>query len=58
MKVLRRYKDEETWTEISLDEALSHLEGAWKEGTIIPMLKEGEVLWSPWAYFKKKNGEK
>jgi hypothetical protein len=52
MKVLKQFKGEDHWEEISLDEALERLEGGYKEGAIIPMLKEGATLETPFSFYK------
>lgn len=36
---------------ITLTEAELMLSGTWKKDTIIPMLMEGEVLWTPYAEY-------
>ena len=53
MKVVKQFKGEDAWEKISLEEALEKLEGAYKPGTIIPMLKEGATLETPFSFFKK-----
>lgn len=58
MQVLKQFKGENEWELISIDEALEKLEGGYKEGTIIPMLKEGCILETPFSFFKLATEEK
>ena len=55
MKILKQYKGEDTWKEVSLDEALRMLEDAYVTETIIPMLKEGATLQTMYSFYKVKS---
>tara|TARA_R110002012_G_scaffold279841_1_gene468246 strand:+ start:2039 stop:2212 length:174 start_codon:yes stop_codon:yes gene_type:complete len=52
MKIIKQYKGENTWKEVSLDEALRMLEDAYVTETIIPMLKEGATLQTMYSFYK------
>ena len=57
MIVLRKYKEPDAkWEQITLEEAIDKLEGSgyWKKNTVKDMLKDGQKLWSPYAFFKKQ----
>ena len=56
MKILKQFKGEDHWEEISLNEALEKLKGGYKEGTIITMLKEGATLETPFSFYRLKVG--
>ena len=56
MKILKRYKElNAEWFETSLDECLERTEksGYWKPGTVKPMLNEGNIVFTPFAEYKK-----
>lgn len=55
MKILKQYKGEDNWEEISLDEALRMLDGAYYTESIIPMLKQGATLQTMYAFYKAKS---
>ena len=47
------YKDNPNkWEEVSQKETIEKLKGYWKKDRIIPMLKNGEVLWTPYTEYK------
>ena len=54
MKVLKQFKGEDTWTVISLEEAIEYTEGSgyWKKGTVKQMLKAGTQVHTPTAFYK------
>lgn len=54
MKVLKKFKGEDTWNVISLKEAIEYTEGSgyWKKGTVKKMLKEGTQVHTPTALYK------
>ena len=52
--IMKRYADEETWSETTEDECLDHTEGAgyWKPGTVLEMLAAGDIVRTPCARYK------
>ena len=54
MKIIKQYKDENKWKEVSVQEALEVLEGCYKKDTIVPMLKEGATLQTLVSFYKIK----
>ncbi|OGW38987.1 MAG: hypothetical protein A2010_08465 [Nitrospirae bacterium GWD2_57_9] len=42
------------WFETTEQECVEHTEGSgfWKKGSVLPMLAEGEQVFTPYAYFK------
>ena len=60
MIILRKIKDPgEKWQEISEIECLKETEGSgsWPEGTVMNMLKDGRVVPTMFAEFKKQEGD-
>jgi len=68
MILLKKWKDDEVklkkaglpigWHEISadkFDKEIERLSNCWKPETVIPMLKEGQTLWTMWAWYRIKN---
>tara|TARA_R100000700_G_C3152059_1_gene130439 strand:+ start:161 stop:355 length:195 start_codon:yes stop_codon:yes gene_type:complete len=54
MKILKKYKDEDTWKVVTLEETIEYTEGSgyWKRGTVKEMLKEGMIIFTPTAEYK------
>ena len=53
MKIFKRYVDESTWNEISVDEMIDKTEGRgyWEEGTALKVLKEHGEIFTPFARY-------
>ena len=41
MKIIKQFKGEDNWEEVSLEDTLEKLECVYAKDTIVPMLKEG-----------------
>lgn len=54
--ILRKYVDEENWEIVTLEECISKTEGNgyWKKDTVEEMLKQGVVVFTPFAEYKKE----
>ena len=52
MKIIKQFKGEDNWEEVSLEDTLEKLECVYSKDTIVPMLKEGVVLQTPFSFFK------
>lgn len=51
--IMKRYTESTEWEETTLQDAIDHLSGYWKEDTIESMLMdEGQALWNPFAIYK------
>jgi protein-arginine kinase activator protein McsA len=55
--IIRKYKDEDDWIETTIEECIDHTEGNgyWKKDTVKDMLSNGQIVWTPFAYYKSKN---
>ena len=56
MKILKKYKEPgATWQETTIKECLEHTEnsGYWEKGSVIKLLKSGQVIFTPFAEYKK-----
>ena len=54
MKIIKQYKGEDTWEEITLEKAIEYTEGDgyWKKDTVKDMLIDGLTVHTPWAFYK------
>ena len=65
MRIIRKYKDEDKWEEISENDRLNYTidhhsleeyiesHGYWEKGTVLKTLEAGELVFTPFAIFKK-----
>ena len=57
MKILKMLVDEpDVWFEITLEEALEFTEGRcyWKKGSVKEILESGQMIRTPWAFYKRE----
>ena len=55
MTILKKFREpNEEWKETTESECLRHTEeaGHWKVGTVLQMLSEGRIVFTPWADYK------
>jgi len=52
--VIRTCRELGTTEEVSLEYTLQKLEGYWEKNSILPMLAEGQTLFSPFAEYRIK----
>lgn len=58
MEIERKYKESGAkWENITLEDCIEHTEcsGYWKEGSVISMLKQGQIVFTPFAFYRQKN---
>ena len=54
MEIVRRFRDEEKWERVTLDDCIEHTEGSgyWKKDTVRNMLLAGNEVFTPHAVYK------
>lgn len=57
MNIERKYKDpDEKWIKTNIENCLYYTEqaGYWKTGTVLDMLMNGQIVFTPFAIYRKK----
>ena len=56
MKIIKRYKDSNSWEYVDQDECLKYTEGSgyYKDGTVLDLLKSGFDVETNWAIYRKE----
>ena len=56
MNIEKKYVDEGDWFLTTAEECLKHTEeyGYWKTGTVLLMLEKGNLVFTPFAHYRKQ----
>lgn len=53
LQIMVKYKEPNAeWNPVETQKALDRLSGSWEPSEIIPMLKDGQQLFTPFAFYK------